>query len=310
MSKVIVTVAVTGSIHVPSMSPYLPITPVQIADEVLKSAEAGAAVAHIHVRDRETGKPISDPELFQEVYTRVKRESDIVLCLTTGGPIGATTAERVSPVTIFKPELASFNFGSFNFALFHVLENMKDFKFTWEKPYLEGTEDFIHYNTFKTLKEFSNTFYSNGTRPELEIYDAAMINNVAFMLKKGHLKKPIYLQFVLGVLGGIPASLDNLLFMYKTARELIGDFVWSACAAGRHQIPITTLALLLGGNVRVGLEDSLYISKGVLAKSNAEQVKKIVTIAGELGLKPATPEDARKILSLKGSNNVNICKEG
>lgn len=309
MNKVIITAAITGSIHVPSMSPYLPITPVEIADEVLRSAEAGAAIAHIHVRDPKNGRPVSDPELFEEVYARVRKESNIALCLTTGGPLGATTAERVSPVTIFKPELASFNFGSFNFALFQVLDNLKEFRFDWEKDYLSGTENFIHHNTFKTLREFSETFYANGTRPEMEIYDAAMINNVAFMLQKGHLKKPVYLQFVLGVLGGMPASLDNLIFMYKTAKELIGDFVWSACAAGRWQIPITTQALLLGGNVRVGLEDSVYISKGVMAKSNAEQVRKIVNIAGELGLEPATADETREILSLKGCDQVNPYKK-
>lgn len=304
-NKVIITAAITGAIHVPSMSPFLPVTPRQIAEEAIKAGEAGASVAHIHVRNPETGQPVSYPELFQEVIDIVRSQSDIVLCLTTGGPLGASTAERVSPVTKFKPELASFNFGSLNFALFHIADRFQEFKFPWEKSYLDGTENFILQNTFKTLREFSETFYENGTRPEMEVYDLGMLNNVAFMLEKGHLKKPVYLQFVFGVLGGMAATPDNLMFMHKTAKETIGDYVWSACAAGRNQIPIATLALLLGGNARVGLEDSLYIGKGALAKSNAEQVAKIVCIAKELGLEPAASADVRKMLDLKGLGKNN-----
>ncbi|MBM3141937.1 MAG: 3-keto-5-aminohexanoate cleavage protein [Chloroflexi bacterium] len=305
MDKVIVTAAITGSIHVPSMSPYLPITPQQIADEAVRVYEAGGAVAHIHVRNPETGQPSSDMELFREVVTKVKSKCNMVLCLSTGGGVGMTTAERVKAVTTFKPELASFNFGSINFGLFPIAEAVREFKFPWEKAYLESTWDFIFPNTFKTLREFSQAFSENETKPELEIYDAGMINNVAFMLQRGYLKKPVYLQFVLGILGSISASPNNLLFLYNSARETVGDFVWSVCAAGRHQLPMCTMSLVMGGNVRVGMEDSLYAGKGVLAKSNADQVEKIVRIARELGLEPATPDEARQILGLKGLEKVN-----
>lgn len=305
MSRVIVTAAITGSIHVPSMSPYLPVTPQQIADEAVRVYEAGGAVAHIHVRNPETGQPSSDMELFREVVTKVKSRCNIVLCLSTGGGVGMTTAERVKGVTTFKPELASFNFGSINFGLFPIAEAVKEFKFPWEKAYLQGTEDFIFANTFKTLREFSEAFEENETKPELEIYDAGMINNVAFILQRGYLKKPVYLQFVLGILGSMPASPSNLLYLFNSAREQIGDFVWSVCAAGRHQMPMCTMSLVMGGNVRVGMEDSLYAGKGVLAKSNADQVEKIVRIARELSLEPATPDEARQILGLKGLDKVN-----
>ncbi len=305
MDKVIVTAAITGSIHVPSMSPYLPITPQQIADEAVRVYEAGGAVAHIHVRNPETGQPSSDMELFREVVTKVKSKCNMVLCLSTGGGVGMTTAERVKAVTTFKPELASFNFGSINFGLFPIAEAVREFKFPWEKAYLESTWDYIFPNTFKTLREFSQAFSENETKPELEIYDAGMINNVAFMIQRGYLKKPVYLQFVLGILGSIPASPNNLLFLLNSARETVGDFVWSVCAAGRHQLPMCTMSLVMGGNARVGMEDSLYAGKGVLAKSNADQVEKIVRIARELGLEPATPDEARQILGLKGLDKVN-----
>ncbi len=304
MKKVIITAAITGSIHTPTMSPYLPITPQQIADEAIRVYEVGGAVAHIHVRNPETGQPSSDMELFHEVVTRVKSKCNMVLCLTTGGGLGMTTEERVKVVSTFKPELASFNFGSINFALFPVVETIKQFKFPWEKPYLQSSEDFIFPNTFKTLREFSQIFAASETQPELEIYDTAMINNIAFMLQRGHLKKPVYLQFVMGILGGIPPSPSNLLFLYNTARETIGDFVWSVCAAGRQQLPMCTMALTMGGNVRVGMEDSLYAGRGILAKSNTDQVEKIVRIARELSLEPATPDEARQILELKGLDRV------
>jgi len=304
MKKVIITAAITGSIHTPTMSPYLPITPQQIADEAIRVYEVGGAVAHIHVRNPETGQPSSDMELFHEVVTRVKSKCNMVLCLTTGGGLGMTTEERVKVVSTFKPELASFNFGSINFALFPVVETIKQFKFPWEKPYLQSSEDFIFPNTFKTLREFSQIFAASETQPELEIYDTAMINNIAFMLQRGHLKKPVYLQFVMGILGGIPPSPSNLLFLYNTARETIGDFVWSVCAAGHQQLPMCTMALTMGGNVRVGMEDSLYAGRGILAKSNTDQVEKIVRIARELSLEPATPDEARQILELKGLDRV------
>lgn len=305
-NKVIVTAAITGAIHTPSMSPYLPVTPRQIADEAVRAYEEGAAVAHIHVRNPENGMPVSDMDLFREVVTEVKSRCNIILCLTTGGSLGASTADRVKVVPTFKPELASFNFGSINFALFHVLSNKNlEFKYEWEKQYLGMTEDFIFPNTFKTMREYCQHFNENETKPELEVYDLGMINNVAFMVERGYLKKPVYIQFVLGILGAAPASLENLMYFYQTARNTLGDFAWSVCAAGRHQINMCTAALLMGGNVRVGLEDSLFLEKGVVAKSNGEQVAKIVRIARELGREPATPDEARKMLGLKGLDKVN-----
>lgn len=305
MSKAVITAAITGSIHTPTMTPYLPITPKQIADEAVRAYEAGAAVAHIHVRDPQTGAPSPSLDLFREVVTEVKSRCNMVLCLTTGGGLGMTTEQRVATVRTFKPELASFNFGSMNFALFPVVARYKEWKFPWEPQYLGMSEDFVFTNTFKTLKEFCGYFEENQTKPELEIYDVGMINNVAYMIQAGHLKKPVYMQFVMGILGGIPATAENVLFMYETARKQIGDFQWSVCAAGRHQMNICTMALLLGGNARVGLEDNMYVEKGRMAKSNAEQVEKIVKIARELGIDPATPDEARQILGLKGLDKVN-----
>jgi uncharacterized protein (DUF849 family) len=307
VDRVIVSAAITGSIHTPTMTPYLPITPQQIADEAVRAYEAGAAVAHIHVRNPETGAPSSEIELFREVLTKVKSKCDIVVCVSTGGGAGMTVQERGKTVPTFKPELASFNFGSMNFGLFRPVETIKEFKYPWERPYLEGTEDFIFPNTFKTLREFCRLFAENETKPELEIYDLGMIYKVAFMIEreKEHFKKPVYLQFVLGILGGIRPTPDNLLHLYNTAREAIGDFAWSVCAASRHQLPMCAMALTMGGNVRVGLEDSIYAGKGVLARSNAEQVEKIVTIARQLSIEPATPNEARQILGLKGLDKVN-----
>jgi len=304
MSKTIVTAAITGGIHTPTMTPHLPITPNEIADEAVRAWEAGAAVAHIHARDPETGQPSASPDLYREIVTNVKSRCDMILCLSTGGGVGMTTEQRVSVVPTFKPELASFNSGSVNFALFPVVSKYKEWKHPWEAQYLAMTEDVVFTNTFKTLREFCDFFNENDTKPELEVYDVAMINNIAFLIEKGYLQKPVYIQFVMGILGGIPPSIDNLLFLYNTARSTIGDFAWSVCAAGRHQMRMCTSALVMGGNVRVGLEDSMYLEKGQMAKSNAEQVEKIVRIAKELGVEAATPDEARGILGLKGLDMV------
>jgi len=305
MSKAIITAAITGSIHTPTMTPHLPITPKEIADEAVRAYEAGAAVAHIHVRDPQTGAPSVSADLFREVITNVKSRCKMVLCLSTGGGLGMTAEQRAVSVRTFKPELASLNFGSINFALFPQLSRYKEWKFPWEPQYIGMTEDFIFPNTFKTLKEFCNFFRESGTKPEIEIYDVGMINNVAFMIEAGYLQKPVYLQFVLGILGAIQPSLENVMFLYQTARAALGDFQWSVCAAGRHQMNMCNMSLLMGGNVRVGLEDNLYVEKGRMAKSNAEQVEKIGRIARELGIEPATPDEARKILGLKGLDKVN-----
>jgi len=305
MPKAIITAAITGSIHTPSMTPHLPMTPKQIAQEAVRAYEAGAAVAHIHVRDPETGAPSPSLELFGEVLSEVKSRCNMILCTTTGGGLGMTAEQRVAVVRKYRPELASFNFGSLNFALFPVLQKIKDWKYPWEPQYLAMTEDLIFPNTFKTMREFCGFFKEAETKPEIEIYDVGMINNLAFMIQAGHIQKPVYLQFVMGILGGIPATVENLVFLYQTARNLIGDFQWSVCAAGRNQMPMCTTALVMGGNARVGLEDSLYVEKGRMAKSNAEQVEKIVRIARELGVEPATPDEARQILGLKGLDKVN-----
>ena len=305
MSKAIITAAITGSIHTPTMTPHLPITPKEIADEAVRAYEAGAAVAHIHVRDPQTGAPSVSADLFKEVVTHVKSRCNMVLCLSTGGGLGMTAEQRAVSVRTFKPELASLNFGSINFALFPQLSRYKEWKFPWEPQYIGMTEDFIFPNTFKTLKEFCNFFRESQTKPEIEIYDVGMINNVAFMIEAGYLQKPVYLQFVLGILGAIQPSLENVMFLYQTARAALGDFQWSVCAAGRHQMNMCNMSLLMGGNVRVGLEDNLYVEKGRMAKSNAEQVEKIARIARELGIEPATPDEARKILGLKGLDKVN-----
>ncbi|MCX7634782.1 MAG: 3-keto-5-aminohexanoate cleavage protein [Syntrophales bacterium] len=305
-NKVIITAAITGGIHTPGMSPYLPITPQQIADEAVRAHEAGAAVCHIHVRNPDTGRPSPDANLIRETIVKIKNRCDAVVNISTGGSIGMTIEQRVQPVTLFKPELASLNAGSMNFALFHALEKYRDFKFDWERAYLAMTEDFIFPNTFRSMREYLAIFRETGTKPEFEAYDAGMINNVAFLIERGHVRPPVFIQFVMGILGGITAHPKNLVFLVNYARKLIGDMEFSVCVAGRAQFPLCTQSLLLGGHVRVGLEDNLYIERGRMAESNAQQVEKIVRIARELGIEPATPDEARAILGLKGREEVNF----
>jgi uncharacterized protein (DUF849 family) len=303
--KVVITAAITGAIHTPTMSPYLPVTPKQIADEAVRAYEAGAGVVHIHGRRESDGLATGDVNIMKEIITSIKSRCNVVVCITTGGALGMTVDQRVAPVTLYKPELGSFNAGSINFALFPILDKFKEWKYEWEKQYLGMTEDFIFPNTFKSMREYCRIFTENGTKPEFEIYDAGMVNNVAFMINAGWIKKPVYIQFVLGVLGGLTPSAENLLFLVDYARRQIGDFVFSVCVAGRAQFPICTQSLLIGGNCRVGLEDNLYLEKGKMAKSNAEQVAKMVRIAKEFGVESATPDEARKILGLKGIDKVN-----
>jgi uncharacterized protein (DUF849 family) len=306
MSKAIFTAAITGSIHTPTMTPYLPITPDQIADNAIQAYEAGAAVCHVHARNPETGQPANEMELYRKIITKIKSKCDMVVCTTTGGGLGMTPEQRVTVVSSYKPELASCNMGSMNFALFPILDKMKEFKYPWEKMYLEFSEDNIFSNTFKSLRIFLNIFNEHQTKPELEVYDAGMINNAAFMIERGLLKPPVYLQFVLGILGGMQATIENLVFLHDSAVRLRGEknFVWSVCAAGRNQMPMCTHALLMGGNARVGMEDAVWLEKGAFAKNNAEQVAKIIRIAKEFGIEPATPAEARKMLGLKGLDKV------
>jgi len=306
MNKRIITAAITGSIHTPTMSPYLPITPQQIIEEILAVHEAGGSVCHVHVRDPQTGHPVTDLDLFGEIVTTVKKHCDMVLCLTTGGAPGMTIEERVKTVTAFSPELASFNAGSINFAVFPFLQKYNEWKYEWEPEFLERTENNVFANSFKTLREYCALFEEQKTRAELEVYDAGMIDNIAFLINRGYLRKPVYLQFVLGILGGISASLENLVFLVSHARRMIGDFDFSVCVAGREQIPLCLHSLLFGGHARVGMEDNLYLERGVMAKSNAEQVSKLIRIMKEVGLEPATPSETRKILGLKGLDQVGF----
>lgn len=302
--KTIITAAITGGIHIPTMSPYLPITPDQIVEECVAAHAAGAAIVHIHVRDPETGQPVPRLDLFRDVAERVKARCDVVICTTTGGSPGQTPPERLGVVTELAPELASCNMGSMNFALFPLAERYKEYKHEWEGRFLEGTTENIFANTFGGMRTFIETMAEHKTRPELEIYDLGMINNAAFMVNAGILERPLYIQFVLGILGGIPATVENLVTLHNQAKRQLGDFQWSVAAAGRFQFPIALAALAMGGNVRVGLEDNVYIGKGELAKSNADQVAKMVRIFRELSVEPATADDARAMLGLKGVGEV------
>lgn len=303
-NKVIIQAGITGSVHTPSMSPYLPITPKEIADEIVRSYEAGAATVHIHARDPKTGQPSSDLNLYREILTEVKSRCDVVCGVTTGGGKGMSIQERSAIIPTLEPELASFNPGSMNLAIYHIGKKIKEYKFSWEKEYILGTEDYVFRNTFRDLKYFAEIMAKHGTKPEIEIFDGGMLNNIAQIISEGYLQKPLYLQFILGMLGGQPASVEVLVFVIQQGQRLLKDFVWSVCAASREQYALLAAALALGGNIRVGLEDNLYVERGVLAKSNAEQVAKAVRIVKELGYEVATPKDARQILGLKGLDKV------
>jgi len=305
MAKKIITAAITGAVHTPGMSPYLPITPDEIISDALAAIEAGAAVVHIHARNPETGEPTSDIDVLSQIVSGINAKSDAVICITTGGKIGMSIEERLKAIPIFKPELASCNAGSFNFVLTPALRKLVP-KFDWERPFLEGTEDMIFSNTIKGIMSYVSTMNVQGTKPEFEVYDVGMINNIAHGIAKGTIKAPVYIQFVMGILGGIPATVNNLNFLVETANTLLGDYTWSVAAAGKSQMPMTMAALTMGGHVRVGLEDNLYLSKGVLAKSSSEQVLKIREAVQALGHQIATPDEARSILGLKGKDAVNM----
>ena len=306
MAKLIITAAITGAIHVPSLSPYLPFTPDEIVEDAVKANAAGAAVVHIHARDPKTGKPSSDFNLFREIVSKISARCNVAICVTTGGGLGMSMEERVRPVSVLKPELASLNSGSINFAIYPLTAKIKQPRFDWEIPYLQSTEDLIFSNTFKTLKYYAKAMQDAGTKPELEVYDTGMINNIKHLLDLGVMKPPIYMQFVLGILGGIPATTQNLVFLYESAVRAIGEknFVWSACAAGKAQLPLMAVAMTLGGNTRVGLEDNLYVGPGQLAKSSADQVTRVVNIANQLSIEIASADEARAMLGLKGGSHT------
>ena len=297
MNKTIITAAITGAVHIPSMSEYLPVTPQQIIDDAVAAYEAGAAVVHIHGRKEKNGEPTGDPEIMKNIVEEIRKRCNVVIGITTGGAIGMSSEERLAAVPFCKAELASCNSGSVNFCFSPIADKIKIPKYDWEIPFVKNTYDLPFVNTFQGIEDYIKVMGENGTKPEFEVYEVGMINNIAYFMKKGLLKGPIYLQFVLGIMGGLPATVDNLLFLYNTAKKQLGDnFVWSCAAAGKDQFNIVTTAVILGGNARVGLEDNLYIKKGQLAKSNAEGVKKIKEIVELLGKEIATPEEARKIL--------------
>ncbi len=305
--KVIISCAVTGSIHVPSVTPYLPITPAQIAAGALGAAEAGAAIVHLHARDPETGRPTPDPAVFAQFLPEIKGSSDVVINITTGGGHGMTIEERTAAARGFEPELCSLNMGSMNFGLFPVLDRIQEFRFDWEPEYLGMTRDFIFRNTFQDIETIVRDLGANGTRFEFECYDVGHLYNLAHFVERGVVEPPFFVQTIFGILGGIGPEPENLMHMKATADRLFGDdFYWSILGAGRHQMNLVTMGAILGGSVRVGLEDSIYLSKGVLAESNADQVAKIVRILGELSLEIATPDEAREMLGLKGAANTAI----
>ena len=303
--KIIITAAVTGATHTPSLSPYFPATPEQIITDAVKAHDAGAAVVHVHARNPEDCKPTPDLEIMKQIVSSIKKQCNAVVCVTTGGSLLMSKEQRLAPAVELKPELASCNAGSVNFVFADMAAKLKNPKYDWEVPYLQGTYDLIFSNTFAGMEYYIETMNKYDIRPEFEVYDVGMVNNIAYFYKKGIVKKPIYLQFVMGILGGIPATVENLAYLVRTAREQIGDFVWSCAAAGKAQFPLVTAALAMGGNARVGLEDNIYLKPGVLAKSSAKQVIQIKEIAERLGLEIATADEARAILGLKGISKVN-----
>src|SRR5689334_17863055 len=303
--KVIITCAVTGSIHTPSMSPHLPVTPDEIAQAAIEAAKAGAAIVHLHARDPKDGRPTQDPALFRQFAPKIKAACDVVLNFTTGGAATMTTEERLQPALQLKPEVASLNMGSMNFGLYEMLGRYKEFKHGWEQPYLAASDDRIFKNTFKDIETILVSCKKNETRFEIECYDIGHLYTAAHFLDRGLVKPPLFIQSVFGIRGGIGNHPEDVIHMKRTADRLFGDaYYWSVLGAGRNQMFTAAMSAVMGGNVRVGLEDSLWLGRGQLAKSNAEQVAKARRILEELGLQVATPNDARDMLKLKGGRNV------
>jgi uncharacterized protein (DUF849 family) len=305
--KVIITCAVTGAIHTPSMSPHLPVTPEEIAEAAIGAAEAGAAIVHLHARNPQTGQPDQSPEAFSPFLQVIKQRSNCVINITTGGAPTMLVQERVGPAAHFKPEVASLNMGTMNFGLYPMLNRFKEFKHDWERPYLEGSRDRIFRNTFTDIEYILTTCSENGTRFEIECYDIGHLYTLSHFADRGVIKPPFFVQSVFGLLGGIGPHPEDVLHMKRTADRLFGDqYRWSVLGAGRNQMPIAAQAAAMGGNVRVGLEDSLWIGPGKLAESNAMQVKAARQIIEGLGLEIASPDEAREILELKGGDRVGF----
>ena len=305
--KVMITCAVTGAIHTPTMSPHLPITATEIADAAIGAHEAGAALVHVHARDPKTGKPDQSPQAFAPFLGVIKQRCDAVINITTGGSPTMGVEERLQPCAHFKPEVASLNMGSMNFGLYPMLERYKDWKFDWEKPFLEGSDDRIFKNTFKDIANILTTCANNNTRFEIECYDIGHLYTLRHFADRGLVKPPFFIQSVFGILGGIGPHPEDVMQMKRTADRLFGkDYQWSVLGAGRNQLPIAAQAIAMGGNARVGLEDSIWIAPGKLAESNAQQVKAIRQIVESLGLEVANSADAREMLQLKGGDKVNF----
>jgi len=306
-NKVIITCAVTGAIHTPTMSPHLPVTAKEIEDAAVGAIESGAAIVHLHARDPSNGRPSQAVHLFKDFVGNIKQRCTGIINLTTGGSPAMTVEERLQPALQLKPEVASLNMGSMNFALFPLLGKYKTFKHEWEPAYLESTRDLVFRNTFKDIEYILASCADNGTRFELECYDTSHLYNLAHFVDRGVVKPPFFVQTVFGILGGIGTHADDVSHMKRTADRLFGDqFVWSVLGAGRHQMNVASMAAAMGGNVRVGLEDSLWDGPGQLAETNAAQVRRVRSILEGLSLSIATPDDARKMLSLKGAANVGF----
>ncbi|MEN9933409.1 MAG: hypothetical protein RIS17_1982 [Pseudomonadota bacterium] len=305
--KVIISCAVTGGIHTPTLSDALPFAPADIAAQAIAAAGAGAAILHLHARDPETGAPTGDPDVYRQFLPVIHQATDAVINLTTGGSPAMSVEDRLAGALAFAPEMCSLNMGSMNFAFHDMGRKISDWKFGWEADYIKASESFIFRNTFADIRRNYELLADLGTRFEHECYDIGHLYNLAHFVDKGIAKPPFFIQSVFGILGGIGGDLDNVLFMKRTADRLFGgDYVWSVLGAGKHQMPVCTLAAQLGGHVRVGLEDSLFIGRGQLAASNAEQVEKIVRILAEMGLSPATPAEARALLALKGADRTRF----
>lgn len=304
--KVIITSAITGAIHTPSMSPHLPLTPQDIARQAIDAAHAGAAILHLHARDPRDGRPTADPAVFARFLPEIRANTEAVINITSGGSTQMTLEERLAPPLRFKPEMASLNMGSMNFSIHPAAAKIKEWRHDWEKPYIEGTEDVIFRNTFRDIRRILAALGEGcGTRFEFECYDASHLYNLAHFVDAGLVKPPFFIQTIFGILGGIGADPDNVAFLRQTANRLFGrDYEWSVLGAGRHQMQLLTFASIMGAHVRVGLEDSLYLGPGRLAQSNAQQVTKIRHILEELGYDIATPAEARAMLGLKGADGV------
>jgi uncharacterized protein (DUF849 family) len=306
MAKVVITCAVTGAIHTPSMSEHLPITPQEIAEQAIAAAEAGAAILHLHARDPQDGRPTPDPAVFMQFLPVIKQSTDAVINITTGGGLGMSLDERLAAPLQASPEMCSLNMGSMNFNIAPSAARVPKWKYEWEKPYLENTTNYIFRNTFQDIEQVVERLgKGHGTRFEFECYDVGHLYNLAHMLDRKVVEPPLFTQTIFGILGGIGTDPEDLLHMKRTADRLLGnDYIWSILGAGRHQFNLITMGAIMGGNVRTGMEDNIYLGKGELAQSNADLVAKTVRILRELSLEPATPEEARAMLGLKGAADV------